>query len=210
MGSVHGTDTKSTVLEYLEKWYNRNLTNYKTDEDGNFIDENNSITTNPIIDSNKIDYSTHIDNEAGFCGDRTAYTDSNGTTEGGGTGTTETHYGAYIRLIKHNPTFECLNEEDLYNVRVGLITSDEVIFAGGKYYGPNYNYYLYTGNWYWTLSPNVFNGADAHVSIVDYDGDASVIDVDDSYSGVRPVINLSADKLTISGSGTIESPYVIN
>jgi len=162
------------------------------------------MTTTPIIDSSKTDYSIHIDIESGFCGDRSI-------SKGTGTGTTETYYAVFSRLYgKSKPTLRCLNSNDLYKTKIGLITADEVAYAGGKHSVSNYSYYLYTGNWYWTISPYQFNNTTATVFRVYLNGSLNNYYVDNSNGGVRPVINLSSENLSISGSGTINDPYVIS
>ena len=116
-GQVHGLENKSNALTQLETWYNNNLASY----------------------------AIKIDTNAGFCGDRTPYTNTSGTASGGGTGTTTTYYGAYIRVhMNRAPRLNCLIE-DLYTISeanignkaltypIGLITADEVSMAGGVY-----------------------------------------------------------------------------
>ncbi len=115
--NVHGTGTNSTILTALNTWYQNNLSSYADKIDGN----------------------------AGFCGDRTPSTSSSSTNNQGGTGTTTTYYGGYIRLMTNKqPTFDC-PDGDLYTTKgsedgnkaltypIGLITADEVAYAGGVY-----------------------------------------------------------------------------
>ena len=89
---------------------------------------------------------------------------------------------------------------------VGLLTIDEANIAGGVW-GENYNYYLTTGNWYWTGSPYVYNYGYADVHLVDYAGGLNHYGVDYTY-GVRPVINLKSGSLS-KGSGTASNPYEV-
>ena len=191
--NVHGTGTNSTILNELNEWYSSNLSSYTDKIDGN----------------------------AGFCGDRTPYTNSSGTTSGGGTGTTTTYYAGYIRLYTNKqPTFECSNSSDLYTTSgsrqgnkalqypIGLITADEVAYAGGVYGTSNSSYYLYTGEYYWTMSPCWYNYGNAIVFGVISNGNLNAPRVNRTY-GVRPVINLKAD-VTLTGSGTASNPYVVS
>ncbi|MDD6244836.1 MAG: hypothetical protein PUB03_04165, partial [bacterium] len=94
---------------------------------------------------------------------------------------------------------------------VSLITADEVAMAGGVYNTANSNYYLYNGQYFWTLSPSYFES---------YDSDARVWHVNPSGSlnpwyrvsnsfGARPVINLKADTLITKGDGTALNPFKI-
>lgn len=198
IGEVYGISTSSTIKIMLDDWYSNNL----------------------------VDYISLIDENAGFCGDRTPST-SNTTSNGqGGTGTTYTYYGALLRLYNGyssanaSPTFKCANENDLYTVLksnkgnralafpIGLITADEMAFAGGVNDKVNTNYYLYTGEFYWTMSPAAYTGGYSEMFIVK----ANYINTNGyTYQsrGVRPVINLRADVTISSGDGTATNPYVI-
>ena len=192
-GNVHGTETNSTILTALNTWYSSNLASYADD----------------------------IDMNAGFCNDRTPYTNNTGTASGGGTGTTDTLYGGYIRLSRNKtPTYDCPSE-DLYTTSgssngnksltypIGLITADEVAYAGGVAGTANQSYYLYTGEYYWTMSPFYFFNDWAYVFYVGSNGSFERALVTGRY-GVRPVVNLKADIQISSGSGTSSNPYVIS
>ena len=91
---------------------------------------------------------------------------------------------------------------------VGLITSDEVIYAGGFAGQNNNKYWLYTNKAYWTMSPSDFSGSYAHVFRVISSG---FLGNDYVYSanGVRPVINLTADT-TFTGTGASNNPYKVS
>ncbi len=149
-----------------------------------------------------------------FCNDRSFGSSNSGT----GTGTSETRYRWFsssngIRLT-------CPNQNDRFTVDdevtgngdltypIGLVNTDEVYLAGG-YTATNSGYYLYTGNYYWTMSPNDFDDGYAYVRGVHSNGYASIYSnyVNDSH-GVRPVINLKADSLK-SGDGTASNPYTV-
>ena len=113
----------------------------------------------------------------------------------------------------YTPTFECTtdgNGKGIVTSKVGLVTYDETIYAGGWYdvAGLSYPYYLNSGNLYWTMSPGGFdNSYNANAWFVDSDGNAYSIFVNRTY-GARPVLILSADTL-VSGSGTSANPYVV-
>ena len=171
--------TNSTIKTYLENWYSNNLQSYDS----------------RIVSSAS----------AGFCNDRNLR-----STEGEwvSTGSTQ-YYAASERRSNGIPTYECSNSNDLYQTKIGLITADEVMYAGGSN-SNNYGYYLYTGNHYWTISPYRFNASisNALVFSVYSSGGLSNIYVSYSSSGVRPVINLSTNN-TITGNGTINDPFVV-
>ena len=191
---VHGLTSNSTIKGILDTWYQNNLSNVYSKIDGN----------------------------AGFCGDRqpsTSNTISNGL---GGTGTTYTFYGAYIRLDTNKaPTYECASDSDLYTTigsengngaltyPIGLITADEVAYAAGVYNTTNQSYYLNTGREYWTISPFDSHNVAAHVFYVHRSGILEGTYVNLEY-GVRPVINLRADVTISGGDGTSSNPYTIS
>ena len=196
VGSVHGSGTSSTIKEELDKWYEDNLLSY----------ENN------------------IDTNAGFCNDRTPSTSTSSSNGEGGTGTTWTYYGAYIRLENDSPTFKCSNESDLFTsllsnkgnkslkYPIGLITADEVVFAGGMLGVSNVNqsYYLYAGEDYWTMSPSYFGAPVSYAPFVIYVNSSGRLSLESVYNvySVRPVINLKANTL-FTGSGTNSDPFTV-
>ena len=195
---VHGLTTNSSIKTIIDEWYLDNLADEADDLEGN----------------------------AGFCGDRTTYS-------GTGTGYTTTYYAAYNRLVNSkNPSFKCTDKDnDLYTTPgssegngalkvtpgdndstptpIGLITADEVAFAGGVYGSNNTSYYLYNNAAYWTMSPYWYYGGYARVFIVTSIGNLN-LNSDVSYTwGVRPVINLRAD-VELTGSGTTDDPFKLS
>ncbi len=96
-------------------------------------------------------------------------------------------------------------------VPVGLITSDEVVYAGG--YGGNSvkEFWLYTNQNYWTMSPNYYYvGEYATVFRIDSMGVLNGANVQYRIFGVRPVINLKADvTFEPGGNGTPTNPYIV-
>lgn len=184
--ATHANVNDSSIKTTLDNWYESNLSNY----------------------------SDYIDTEAGFCGDRTSYS-------GTGTGTSRTYYGAYNRVVNNKqPTFECSNSSDLYTTSgssqgnkalqypIGLITADEVAYAGGVYATNNRSYYLYTNSTYWTMSPYNYGG-DANVFYVYSAGYLNGINYVAIAYSVRPVINLRGD-LFVTGTGTSTDPYEVS
>jgi len=180
-------------------------------------------TLNTWYTNNLASYESKIDANAGFCNDREPSTSNTISNGSGGTGTTATYYGAYIRFIPggswgttQTPTFKCKNSGDLFTKSgsskgnksltnpIGLITADEVLYAGGFGGKSNSSYYLYTGQNYWTLSPSNYG---AGVFLVNSNGLLGSHNVTDAF-GVRPVINLKADT-TMTGKGTASDPYVV-
>ena len=190
--STHANINKSTILTNLETWYTNNLTSY----------------TDKLADTI-------------WCNDKS-------TVSGGlGYGTNATDYGAYNRLAStKQPTLKCPNDnnggklskftvDDTTNgngnltYKIGLLTADEIAFAGSIAYTYNRSTYLQenTGTtWWWSLSPGDFVGDSAHVWVV-YSGILSYIYVGVDY-GLRPAISL-VSSTNVTGNGTSDNPYVV-
>ncbi len=199
-GEVHGLGRSSTIKGRVDEWYQDNI-------------------------ATSTDYTNNISTTTGFCGDRTSTTSSSGApNDTGGTGRTDTYYGARYRLYTNKtPTYDCPDpDNDLYTVDgagignealtypVGLITADEVSYAGGVRGSNNTSYYLYTNSNYWTMSPYLFDAAynDAYVFYVGSNGNLYNNYVNPTY-GVRPVLNLKAD-VQLTGSGSASDPFAVN
>ena len=112
---------------------------------------------------------------------------------------------------KYTPDFKCSsdgNGKGVVNASVGLLTYDEVVYAGGYYAQNNNNYYLYNNTYFWTMSPAGFSGSNSYVWIVYAAGYIYRSSVDDPSIRLRPVIILNADTLA-TGTGTSSDPFVI-
>ena len=88
----------------------------------------------------------------------------------------------------------------------------EAIFAGGFAGENNDSYWLYTGQYYWTMTPSYVYSGSAVVSYVGNHGNLGNGAVQAGY-GARPVINLKANtNLVLEGSGTpgtVNNPYIV-
>jgi len=120
--------TSSNAKTELEKWYSDNLTSYVENiEDGKYCNDRNVGAK----------YS-------GWVGTWATTWSAKGT---------QFAYAGIDRLWnKYQPTLSCSNG-DIYSLKIGLITADEVEFAGGKS-ATNNAYYLYNGQKYWTMTPS--------------------------------------------------------
>ena len=196
----------------------------------NRTNENNS-TIKGVIDtwySNNLSiYTKYISTEAVYCNDREV-----GSGTYSATGSTF-YYAAYSRLNPSTmtPTYNCTNSKDAFSgsnneakltYPIGLMTADEVAYAGGYRYNnltsPYAWYYLnstggsITGSTYWwLLSPYDWRGNSARVWFVR--GSVGPGNLDYSYvnssRGVRPVISIKADAQWSSGDGSSENSYEI-
>ena len=195
--TAHKNDVNSNMKTYLENWYNNNLKSYDS----------------------------KISKEAIYCNNRVPSTrkDSTYTHEGYGIHPTIYDYEKFFdwQGTRKGPNLVCTQENDQFSVSstsgngeltnpIGLITADEVNMAGGRTSAQNRLYYLYSGTYYWTMSPSHFNrGFYAGVFCVSSSGELANGFVHIGY-GVRPVINLDPSKITFTGTGTMQDPYVIN
>ena len=111
---------------------------------------------------------------------------------------------------KYTPDFKCEtdgNGKGQVNASVGLLTYDEVVYAGGYNEQSNSNYYLYNNSYFWTMSPAGFVGSFSIVWLVYTSGDILNYSVPGT-SCLRAVLSLNADTL-VTGTGTSSDPYVV-
>ena len=194
--ATHANTNKSTILTNLEAWYDKN---------------------------NLKDYEKVIDDTV-WCNDKTNVTDttynplSGGTPTGLGYGTNKTYYGTTQRLSSKSnsaggtgPSLICNGELSKITSKVGLITADELAYAGYAIGTGNTTTYLQenaTGTIWWSLSPFDFNGGCARVWKVTGGGYFENLHVDGTM-GVRPSISLKSTT-NVTGDGTSSSPFIIN
>lgn len=112
----------------------------------------------------------------------------------------------------------------LNGYKIGLLTLDEVIYAGGSVLRPNGKYYLMenartTGSTlmegWWTMTPaGFFSLGDTARAIMFYVNDNGTGLISYTYAdyplGIRPAISLKPTVKISSGNGTASSPYVIS
>ena len=194
--STHANTNKSTILTNLETWYNNNISDY----------------ADKIADTV-------------WCNDKTIVKDTTynpssygGNATGLGFGINKTWYGAAQRLLSTSgsaggtgPSLKCNGDLSKINSKVGLITADELAFAGYAYGLENSTTYLQenaTDTYWCSLSPGLFNGSYALVwYIIGSSGDFAHVYVFYT-SGVRPSISLKSTT-NVTGNGTSEDPYVV-
>lgn len=199
---THENKNDSTIKSFLDNWYKTNLLSYS-------------------------DYMA----DAGFCGDRTLEL-------GDGTGTSIVHYFSHERLNDlFSPEFKCNNSNDLYTLKtsevgnksldypIGLISADEVTYAGGFRYASNATYYLNNEKsnnisasdevYWWTMTPAIYGSQDTNASsrnastwCVGNKGTLTHASVNANML-TRPVINIKGDLRLVAGNGTANNPYVV-
>ena len=145
---------------------------------------------------------------------------------GDGVSTTQySYFGAYKRFENNNPQFTCPEPtRDLYTTAdssignkaltypVGLITYDELVFAGMDQRHINKLSWAYSTQHYWTMSPSFFYATSGLAEEWDLNSTGYLNywrRVNNSI-GARPVINLKSDTLITGGIGTANDPFVID
>ena len=190
---VHANTNSSSIKNNIDTWYKTN-----------------------IVDKG---YGNYISNAVGFCGDRTLY------SENGINITQNSYFGTYGRYVQNTAQFTCPNiERDLYTTTdssignnaltypVGLITYDELIFAGMDGNHINKLSWIYSVQNYWTMSPSNFSATNKlsiewGVSNNGYNN--HWWNVGDGV-GVRTVINLKPDVKITGGTGTANDPFIVD
>jgi len=126
-----------------------------------------------------------------------------------GAGSTVTIYGSTQRLEAQTPTLICPESVGKLQLPIGLITADEIMYAGsGGLLSYNSSYYLNINSPYWTLSP-MFFGFDTAVILYEAGG-VIIGGFGVSFpNGLRPVIALRHDTVLISGNGSASNPYKV-
>ena len=193
LASNRTNETDSAIKTYIDNWYGNNLPSY----------------------------TKYISTEAVYCNDRKAPSYN---------ASSSFDYYVYTRLNAGNPTYNCEDSKDAFSgsnseakltYPIGLMTADEITYAGGYKYksltSPYAWYYTnstggcVTGSTYWwLLSPLSWDGTYSYGWLVHDSGYPGRLDSDDVYveRGVRPVISIKGDTQSF-GDGSPENPYEI-
>ena len=178
----------SAVYSTLHTWYNNNIAT-------NTQYSNKVVTTQYVFD--------------------TSYSEKTATS----TSASVYYFGPYLRVgvdgNQYSPTFS-YTDESLVEDTVGIITADEMLYAGGYFNKDNTSYFLYNSSITtdtWTMSPSFWDNS-AHYKagmcimsssgkIHDWPSDGNTLT---SSLGIRPVISVKGD-LEMQGDGSSSSPY---
>ena len=198
LASNRDNTNDSTIKTYIDNWYNNNLSSY----------------------------SKYISTEAVYCNDRELVPGQTYSTS------SNFDYAPSGRLDTNKPTYNCTNNKDAFSgsnseakltYPIGLMTADEIAYAGGKEFtslpSPYAWYYLnsaggsITGSTiWWSLSPFGWSGSYSTVWVVfgsSNPGYLSYTRVNDTSYGVRPAISLKSCIKYSTGNGAPETPYEI-
>jgi hypothetical protein len=227
VGFMYGMANSSSYDVEHENLYDSTiLTNLKTWYDANFNETQQSLLADTI-----------------WCNDKRLYS-------GVGYRTNQSYYAAYARLYDTStasPSLKCGDSIDDNKIskftasdtvygngklrgvngvgdkeyKIGLLTIDEVAYAGGMRSTSNYTYYLlknasYTNYRWWTMSPIgcvTYAGFSSYfASMFDVSLGTSTIGwgASSNYDSIRPAISLVSTTKITSGNGTSTKPFVID
>ena len=187
---THANTNDSTIKTVIDNWYVSNIKDTSNEQ--------------YVVD-------------AIYCNDR-------GLFSGTGIGTASTTYNAYNRLVTNRtPTLKCNQVNDRFTKEttvggvtgngaltypIGLITADELSYAGGVHNSLNSaEHYLNIKTTYWTMSPGNYGGI-PQVFVIEPKGDLGYLGVTSLGPGIRPVISISSVALNL-GTGTKTDPFKI-
>ena len=218
--AAHDNNTQSTILTNLNKWYTNVLSkqsNFNANQLADIIWCNDkSVVTDTAFNPSSMTLGTNY-----------------------GYGTNINYYGASKRLVQASsnkaggtgPSLICPNDNNggklsKFTVsdteygngalsgyaKIGLLTADEIAFAGGAYGTTNSTYYI-KGNtdssWWCTFSPYSFVRSGATVLGVNGKFSDIISAYIGSASGIRASLSLVSNIKISSGIGTATNPYKI-
>ena len=188
--------TNSDVKNFIDMWYQNNMTNYTLQLE-----------------------------DIAFCNDRSYDVSKTGWNKDySNTGSEHwLSFGSAQRAFSRNASLICPNINDKFTVSadngngaltypVGMITGEEMAYVGAVIWLQNTTYYLYNGSgkYNWTISPTDFANNFITVAMLTGSGRysaSSVIAV--GQIGVHPAISLKKGTILSSGSGIATDPYVV-
>ena len=202
---INGDSSVRLILsDALESNYAYNSDNSEVD---NYADklklENSSVkeVLDKWLNANFSNYTKYIGNST-YCEDLNVYKEENSII----------YLNTYNRLfVDDSPSLVCTGNK--VSAQVGLISADEVVYAGAYRNSINQSFFLYNENLngpFVTMSGSQilqnYNAVDA--IIVNKNGSLSYDKKISNEYQIRPVISLDSNT-TVTGSGTINDPYVV-
>ena len=190
--ATHANTNNSAVKTTLDTWYNSNIKGTTSEQ--------------YVVD-------------AIYCNDRELFS-------GTGIAMTSSDYMARERLENNKtPSLKCTQANDRFTINsiinevsgngkltnpIGLITADEVAYAGAIYgtSKDNLKFYLYTIAYYWTMSSSESGSSGAMMFRITSSGNIYV-NITSRTQTVRPVISISGSALN-SGTGSTSDPFKIS
>ena len=192
---THANTNDSTIKAYLDNWYKTNILGTVHEQ---YLADN-VFCNDRSISSNKPNKRY---NNLGYGADTTAYRWHNFADSS----------------FNNKMMLTCPQKNDAFTVSdtnkgngaltygVGLVTTDEVVLAGG-WKSSNLKFYLHNGQSYWTMSPSNFDATfGLGERIVASNGLSETLGNVIHTNGARPTLNLKSEVLS-RGIGTVSDPY---
>ena len=214
---THANTNPSTILTYLNNWYTKVLSKQNGFNEKKLADtiwcNDKKVITKSLY--NPWNYKTA--SNLGYNMETTYYNttvrlvEKNG--EAGGTGPSlicenDSAGGKLSKFTVSDTTYG--NGALSGYAKVGLLTADEIAFAGGAYEIANNTYYLNKNslNFWWLLSPADYSGTYSEIWGVNDEGGLTLI-TSEECRAIRPVLSLVSNISFSSGTGTATDPYII-
>ena len=191
--SEHKNTNSSSIKIYLDSWYLSDFIKYKEFIKNDTIYCNNRVPHNINLNRKKLSNDGYNDKNTGYI-----------------------LFDEYYNT--KNISYDCDNLLDRFSVNniygnneltnsVGLITLEELYYAGYRVNQNNSDNFLYSSIPYWTMTSAYFYNNNAYNFIVNK-GDVSV-DIVNRKHGVRPVITIKDDSVVLFGDGSANNPYAL-
>jgi len=214
---THANTNKSTILTNLETWYDNNLANYE------------SKLADVIWCNDKSLASKQLGGQTGFAntGIGTAKTwygaterlvsESTWAASSSATPTlvcpdASTNDDNYKNISRYTVDEDEYGGNGALDKKIGLLTADEIAFAGAIYNSSNSSYYLNknaSSYLWWSASPFRFNGDLAYEWYV-YSSGHLYTNYVNYAGGFRPAVSLvSTVTMATGGEGTQAKPFVV-
>ena len=186
----------------------------------NVKESNAKVKIDAWYKTNMTSYTSKLE-DSGFCNDRTYYNfNSSGWNKDYSNYDKPLRFSSMQRLENRKLSLVCPRQLDKFSVSadngngkltypVGMITAEEMAYAGGAIWQANTSYYLYNGVNTWSFSPSYFSNWGAYEFRLNPSGVFSNYIVS-SQLVARPSISLKQGTVLSSGNGTSSSPFIVN
>ena len=186
----------------------------------NVKESNAKVKIDAWYKTNMTSYTSKLEDN-GFCNDRTYYNfNTSGWNKDYSNYDKWLNFSSIQRLSNRKLSLVCPRQLDKFSVSanngngaltypVGMITAEEMAYAGAVIWQINTSYYLYNGVYNWSFSPSYFGRWGAGVFSL-YSSGGFSDDVVSGLHGGRPVVSLKQGTVLSSGNGTSTSPFIVN
>ena len=186
----------------------------------NVKESNAKVKIDAWYKTNMTSYTSKLE-DTGFCNDRTYYNfNTSGWNKDYSNYDKWLNFSSMQRLSNRKLSLVCPRQLDKFSVSVdngngkltypvGMITAEEMAYAGAVLWQTNTSYYLYNGVNTWSFSQSCFDSWKARELTLSSSGNFGYVGVS-SLSGARPSISLKQGTVLSSGNGTSTNPFIVN